>query len=102
MINFKKAAMFTILPLFTVMFGFNASAYSFTERMSAQNKPSVETQQKSTLTKEDKALKDESCPVIQDYSQLVQALLIIIAFMTTVIYLQNKKIHNLLPKEDEK
>jgi ABC-type uncharacterized transport system YnjBCD permease subunit len=89
-----------LLTLFTVFFAFNATALSFTERMSAQNKPEV-AQSNSSLTAEDKALSDGKEPQIQDYSQLVQALLIIIAFMATVIYLQNKKIQKLIAAAEE-
>tara|TARA_Y100001960_G_scaffold138658_1_gene146964 strand:+ start:2871 stop:3161 length:291 start_codon:yes stop_codon:yes gene_type:complete len=87
-----------LLTLFTLLFAFNATALSFTERMSAQNKPAVaqEAQTTSSLTAEDKALGEGYVPEVQDYSQLVQALLIIISLMATVIYFQNKKIQKLI------
>lgn len=88
------------LTLFIFVFALNANAFSFTERMSMQNKPTMQTktEQKSTLTAEDKALSEECPAPYENYSQLVQALLIIIALMTITIYLQSKKISLLTVK----
>lgn len=87
-----------ILTIFTTVFAFNAFAYSFTEAMSAKHKPGIKAQaeQVSTLSKEDK----EICEPVVDHSELVKWLLVAIAVMLSIVYIQHRKIQSLSAEEE--
>jgi flagellar biogenesis protein FliO len=82
------------LTLALAVFSLQAGAYSFTQEMSTKHSPQVEkaTQKAKQTTNQDE---NNQCVEVFDYSQLVQALLVILAIMLTIIYIQKKKIAKL-------
>lgn len=82
------------LTLILSLFALQAGAYSFTQEMSSKHSPQIKkaTEEAKQTTNQDA---NNQCVEVFDYSQLVQALLVILAIMLTIIYIQKKKIAKL-------